>query len=258
MPAFTLTINFDQPIQDSVSVGDTAYYVYTFGVGGFEINESNIVEIGEITRINREYPYSMVCNTDLYGDQLEIGCGEGVEEKDKEEEDRDDRVVMTEEECREAYSMYEYYFKLHRETMDNHNEWTQANPNEGGMSPYVDDLNEYGLQIQYWHNRMQQGDCEELYGNLGDDPDVPIMMEANPQGGGGRPRGEEPREEEPREGGPIEEDRNCGHPFILFSKNNCQELKSVLGYYSLFRFINTSKERAELFNVTVDAYESSK
>ena len=46
--------------------------------------------------------------------------------------------------------------------------------------------------------------------------------------------------------------------FILFSKNNCQEFSSMLGYYGLFKFRNTSTERAELFNVTVDAFESSK
>lgn len=139
MPAFTLTINFEYPIQDSVSVGDTAYYVYTHGVGGFNINEADIVEIGEITSISRSVPYGMTCSTDLYGDQLEVGCGDGGKDRDKEEGDKD-----------------------------------------------------------------------------------------------------------------------CGDPFILFSKNNCQELKSVLGYYSLFRFVNTSKDKAELFNVTVDAYESSK
>lgn len=139
MPAFTLTINFEYPIQDSVSVGDTAYYVYTHGVGGFNINEADIVEIGEITSISRTIPYSMTCSTDLYGNQLEIGCGGDRKDRRKEESDED-----------------------------------------------------------------------------------------------------------------------CGDPFILFSKNNCQELKSVLGYYSLFRFVNTSKDKAELFNVTVDAYESSK
>ena len=139
MPAFTLTIDFEYPIQDSVSVGDTAYYVYTHGVGGFNINEADIVEIGEITSISRTEPYSMTCSTDLYGNQLEIGCGEGRKDRDK----------------------------------------------EGG-------------------------------------------------------------------------DEDCGDPFILFSKNNCQELKSVLGYYSLFRFVNTSKDKAELVNGTVDAYESSK
>ena len=47
-------------------------------------------------------------------------------------------------------------------------------------------------------------------------------------------------------------------PFILFSKNNCQELKSLLGYYAMFRFVNTSKTKAELFNITVDTFESSK
>ena len=46
--------------------------------------------------------------------------------------------------------------------------------------------------------------------------------------------------------------------FILFSKNNCEEMSSLLGYYSSFKFKNTSTSQAELFNVTVDAFESSK
>ncbi len=135
----TITINFQYPIQDSVSVGDTAYYVYTQGLGGFNINEADIVEIGEIISINRS-TNRIVCETLLFGNELEIGCGDG---------DKRDRE-------------------------------------------------------------------------------------------------------------PHSEPAPCGDPFILFSKNNCQELKSVLGYYSLFRFVNTSKDKAELFNVTVDAYESSK
>lgn len=46
--------------------------------------------------------------------------------------------------------------------------------------------------------------------------------------------------------------------FILFSKNNCQEFTSMLGYFGSFKFKNNSDEFAELFNVTVDAFESSK
>ena len=74
MAAFTLDISFDYPIQDSVSIGDTAFYVYTQGVGGFEINQADIVEIGEIISINRQQPYSITCSTDLFANQLEIGC----------------------------------------------------------------------------------------------------------------------------------------------------------------------------------------
>jgi len=111
-----------------------AYYVYTNESGGFDINSANIVEIGEILNINRVGVSggSITCNTELYGNELEIGC---------------DTVTTN---------------------------------------------------------------------------------------------------------------QDCGDPFILFSKNNCQNLKSLLGYYSLFRFVNDSKDKAELFNVTVDAYESSK
>ena len=83
MAAFTLDISFDYPIQDSVSIGDTAYYVYTHGVGGFEINQADIVEIGEIISINRQQPYSITCSTDLFANQLEIGCRD-TKDRDKE------------------------------------------------------------------------------------------------------------------------------------------------------------------------------
>lgn len=112
------TLSFNYTIQTSVSVGDVAYYVQVGENGGFEINSSNIVEIGEIISIDRS------ANT--------ITCDTGM----------------------------------------------AAPPN--------------------------------------------------------------------------------GNVFILFSKDNCQELASMLGYYGLFKFKNTSTDRAELFNVTVDAFESSK
>ena len=113
-------------IQDSVAVGDVAYYVFTDGSGGFTINAANMVEIGPIVSIDKSSG-QIVCDTDLFANEMNTG---------------------------------------------------QKNPND--------------------------------------------------------------------------------KPFILFSKDNCQNLKSLLGYYSMFRFINTSKDKAELFNVTVDAFESSK
>ena len=51
MPDFTITLEFDYRLQDSVSVGDVAYYVFTDESGGFQINSANLVEIGEITSI---------------------------------------------------------------------------------------------------------------------------------------------------------------------------------------------------------------
>ena len=72
-----ITIDFTYPIQDSVSVGDVAYYVYTNGSGGFDINSANVVEIGEVLNINRfgVSGGNITCNTELYGNELEIGCG---------------------------------------------------------------------------------------------------------------------------------------------------------------------------------------
>lgn len=116
-----ITISFTQPIQDSVSTGDIAYYSTVVGNGGFDVGGGEIYVIGEILSINR-INNTITCETDLTGE-------------------------------------------------------------------YIDAL---------------------------------------------------------------------GNVFIFFSKNNCQEGASLLGYFSSFKFKNTSTQRAELFAVTVDAFESSK
>ena len=140
MPNFTIAIGFPGiSIQDSVEVGDVAYYVYPSDDGGFEVNYDDIVEIGPIismsnniqSDVDGSLTSSILCETELYGNQLEIGC------------------------------------------------------------------------------------------------------------------------DKKREGG-------CGNPFILFSKNNCQHARGMLGYYAMFKFKNNSTTKAELFSVTVDAFESSK
>ena len=46
--------------------------------------------------------------------------------------------------------------------------------------------------------------------------------------------------------------------FIMFSKDNKVNLSSVLGYYASATFRNDSTEKAELFNVGADVFESSK
>ncbi len=123
---YSLDINFSTHIQDSVSVGDIAYYVFSDALGGFNINADSIVMIGEITAVDR-INNVLTCNTDLAADALAQGA-------------------------------------------------------------------------------------------------VP--------GGQG--------------------------PFIMFAKSNCHESNSILGYYGLFKFKNTSIDKAELFHVTVDVFESSK
>ena len=50
MPAVTV-MTFTKPLNVSCQVGDTAYYVVTTGLGGFNINSSTVVEIGIITDI---------------------------------------------------------------------------------------------------------------------------------------------------------------------------------------------------------------
>ena len=46
--------------------------------------------------------------------------------------------------------------------------------------------------------------------------------------------------------------------FIMFSKDNKVNLGSILGYYAEVRFVNTSKEKAELFSTGCGFSESSK
>ena len=46
--------------------------------------------------------------------------------------------------------------------------------------------------------------------------------------------------------------------FIMFSKDNKVNLSSILGYYASVTFKNDSAEKAELFNVGADVFESSK
>ena len=46
--------------------------------------------------------------------------------------------------------------------------------------------------------------------------------------------------------------------FIMFSKDNKANLSSILGYYASVTFKNDSTDKAELFNVGTDVFESSK
>ena len=46
--------------------------------------------------------------------------------------------------------------------------------------------------------------------------------------------------------------------YIMFSKDNKANMSSILGYYASAQFRNNSTDEAELFNVGVDIFESSK
>ena len=46
--------------------------------------------------------------------------------------------------------------------------------------------------------------------------------------------------------------------FVMFSKNNNVNLSDLIGYYAKVKFINNSKEKAELFTVASELVESSK
>ena len=46
--------------------------------------------------------------------------------------------------------------------------------------------------------------------------------------------------------------------FIMFSKDNKANMSSILGYYASAQFVNDSTTEAEMFNVGVDMFESSK
>tara|TARA_R110000824_G_scaffold245561_1_gene434609 strand:- start:111 stop:530 length:420 start_codon:yes stop_codon:yes gene_type:complete len=47
-------------------------------------------------------------------------------------------------------------------------------------------------------------------------------------------------------------------PFIMFSKDNKVNMVSILGYYASIEYRNNSLEKAELFNVGAEMFESSK
>jgi hypothetical protein len=54
----SITLTFTNPVQDSVQVGDIAYYTSTSAVGGFTTGGS-IIEMGSITAVGT---YSITCN----------------------------------------------------------------------------------------------------------------------------------------------------------------------------------------------------
>ena len=60
--------------------------------------------------------------------------------------------------------------------------------------------------------------------------------------------------------GNISFEENCAGTgsFIMFSKDNKANLSSVLGYYASVTFKNNSVDKAELFNVGANIFESSK
>ena len=46
--------------------------------------------------------------------------------------------------------------------------------------------------------------------------------------------------------------------FILFSKDNKANMSGMLGYYAEIKMVNDSTDKAELFRVSADYFESSK
>jgi len=52
--------------------------------------------------------------------------------------------------------------------------------------------------------------------------------------------------------------QNPENYFLFFSKNNAVELARLKGYYASAKFVNNSREKAELFNVGVEVVRSSK
>ena len=127
-PPFTLTLQFEYTIQDSVSVGDIAYAVVAVANSGFNVNQQDITQLGEIIAINRANN-TITVTTNLFINQIPT-----------------------------------------------------PKPN----------------------------------------PERPEVL------------------------------------FVLFSKDNCHEYGSMLGYYASFKFKNNSNKFSELFNITVDTFESSK
>tara|TARA_R100000773_G_C4213698_1_gene112701 strand:- start:19 stop:351 length:333 start_codon:yes stop_codon:yes gene_type:complete len=46
--------------------------------------------------------------------------------------------------------------------------------------------------------------------------------------------------------------------YIMFAKDNCVNLSSLKGYYAEVKFVNDSKQKAELFSVAAEIQQSSK
>tara|TARA_R110000765_G_scaffold243357_1_gene345754 strand:- start:153 stop:506 length:354 start_codon:yes stop_codon:yes gene_type:complete len=46
-----VTLTFTKPLNISLQIGDTAYYVPTVATGGFNVNSSSIIEIGIVSAI---------------------------------------------------------------------------------------------------------------------------------------------------------------------------------------------------------------
>ena len=46
--------------------------------------------------------------------------------------------------------------------------------------------------------------------------------------------------------------------FIMFAKDRSVNMSSLLGYFAKFRIKNNSKEKAEMYSISVDVTESSK
>jgi len=46
--------------------------------------------------------------------------------------------------------------------------------------------------------------------------------------------------------------------FIMFSKDNAANLSSILGYFANVKFVNESTDKAEIFSVGMEMFESSK
>ena len=217
MANYTLTLRFTEPINESVNVGDVAYYVYTGEDGGFDVNTANIVEIGEIIELRRDLNFSaaptpyapfnsnflfgnstsmggnheIVCKTTLAANELEIGCGKTT-------------GLGNQSLCAKLFEEEQAIIQA-----------INTLEGDGHMGPANEQiLANLKNQLNKVREDLERNNCE-------------ITTE-------------------------------CGPAYILFSKNNCQEFASLLGYYGLFKFKNTSSSEAELFNVTVDSFESSK
>ena len=346
-----ITINFTYPIQDSVSVGDTAYYVYAHESGGFDVNSSSVVEIGEILSIQRNGVNggTIVCDTELYGNELQLGCGGSGTSADCVDSDRTTtsspqttttttvttEIANAETDCNINFATYtqqsmqltSQLTALHQEYVylpspnsastlynlidpPNFNQTVTDEDGGDGEITYSDIINgiwdhiesleqelmelttaawECGACLEYptpncchlfdswgmtfenekqaylnFHSANDNGQVQTAAGNFITpyltqwyDARIAFVQEVSALACNGI--SQEVTQDPPAAVTSSEPTSSeCGDPFILFSKNNCQNLKSLLGYYSLFRFRNDSKEKAELFNITVDAYESSK
>lgn len=60
----TITMNFTQPLNESLQVGDTCYYISEAPLGGFDVSNTAVTEIGLVILVD-PVQYVVKCTTNV-------------------------------------------------------------------------------------------------------------------------------------------------------------------------------------------------